>query len=487
MNFLAIKEIVEKRSKELKQAADNTTDTVYAQVSAYWNETLEGRTNFLSPEEFAFFRNPATNGTYGVGDYKHRPEFAQQFVNTIKELLAETNIPLEYFDTIAEPLVGAPEVVSFRNNLFSANFLRNIGSAWLITEKVSSLRPKRALRVCEIGGGYGATAYILHHMLEIESYTIIDLPENLYLSSIFLPLSLPGKSHSVLGAGEPGNTSCSSELNFALPGYIDAIEDAEYDLIINVASMGEMKFETSQAYVRWCRNHLSENGLFYFFNRHNVPKADGALNIDEFNLLDLTIETVTPMRRPASPANQVGYEIVMSKSDGKPEYLSTSWNALGHLIGLGFDESIRGLIDRFIEAQLSESDKSLLDHVWSMFQETDPQRKLDYLNNPCFVGNEHIRDPIRAALHILFDLSIIALGEKEKILAACTDMKLFVRLVGLYAEIEKKMELPDWRGTLEKIIPFSEATYETTVLLVDQPNSSVFAYRFRQDLYALER
>jgi hypothetical protein len=89
---------------------------------------------------------------------------------------------------------------------------------------------KPGARILEIGGGYGGLAYFLRRAIGAMNYTIVDLPESLIYSSMYL--------------------SASFETGFRfLPNYrFHEISGEQFDLVINTLSMAEMSEPQVRAY-----------------------------------------------------------------------------------------------------------------------------------------------------------------------------------------------------------------------------------------------
>lgn len=129
--------------------------------------------------------------------------------------------------------------------------------------------------VLEIGAGFGRTAQALVKLVaNLKTYTIIDLPEVLALSSAYLKLVL-------------------AEDEFAKLHFVDALSlDTErhdfppIDLVINIDSFQEMPRQTIQYYFR---QFIDSARFFYSKNaigKYN-PESVGLHDIDEKQLLDV--------------------------------------------------------------------------------------------------------------------------------------------------------------------------------------------------------
>jgi hypothetical protein len=120
------------------------------------------------------------------------------------------------------------------------------------------------LRVLEIGGGYGALAYWFKSAFRNCSYTIVDLPECLLYSALYLSLSLPDQRVSIGQA---------AKLPFGvrfMPNYMAHALNEEFDLVINTLSLSEMSELQIRTYAeliagRW----LAKGGLLFEQNQDN--------------------------------------------------------------------------------------------------------------------------------------------------------------------------------------------------------------------------
>jgi hypothetical protein len=121
------------------------------------------------------------------------------------------------------------------------------------------------LKICEIGGGYGALAYWFKQAYPEACYTIIDLPESLLFSRLYLSLTRPDLRTSA------GFSQASRGIRF-MPNYLAEGLTEPFDLVINTLSMSEMSDFQICRYVELLKQHwLSEEGLFFEQNQDNRP------------------------------------------------------------------------------------------------------------------------------------------------------------------------------------------------------------------------
>ena len=401
-------------------------------------------------------------------------------------LLMDDDIKPDFFDNVTEPVLGSPEVFPYRDNLFSANFVKNVVSAYKIGKKFKKNSEKEtAIDVCEIGAGFGSTAYLLHEALNIRSYTVIDLPENLYLSSIYLPLCMPDRSHGLVSEHNRTSLSCAGELNFCISNLIDKLEKKDFDLVINVASMGEMPLETAQAYSDWVSGHLKPDGLFYFVNRQGVGKTIGARCISDYKLDQFEVRSIIPRRLPSRPANAIHYEVVAAGRRPSEAIHPDNLDAIGYLTYFGIGDEFEPIIDAVLRGNLSDSWRASLEKVCKFFRTNDSSAKWKILEEQDENLSSLILSVLKVSLLLISQHAHEALKVKDDILTEAIGLKLFARMTGLFAETEKRLGQGQWQDTihgLSKCLPEFE---EMMMVKISKDNPSLYRAIFSGALFPM--
>jgi hypothetical protein len=120
------------------------------------------------------------------------------------------------------------------------------------------------VKVLEIGGGYGALAYWFKSAFPNATYTIIDLPESLLFSRLYLSLTRPD-----IRTGS-GLNDIKYGVRF-LSNYMAEELDDSFDLIINTLSMSEMTDYQVRKYTHLIKTFwLKKGGLFFEQNQDNT-------------------------------------------------------------------------------------------------------------------------------------------------------------------------------------------------------------------------
>lgn len=119
------------------------------------------------------------------------------------------------------------------------------------------------VRVAEIGGGYGALCHWFMQAYPTASYTIIDLPESLLFSRLYVSLT----RGDLFTAGALAQTA--NALRF-VPNYMAERLSESFDLVINTLSMSEMSEYQIKRYVALMKRYwLKDGGVFFEQNQDN--------------------------------------------------------------------------------------------------------------------------------------------------------------------------------------------------------------------------
>jgi len=131
----------------------------------------------------------------------------------------------------------------------------------------------------EIGGGFGGLAYHLSKLIPQARIVIVDLPESLVFSSLYLSLLLPQRAHVYASAESdeplvPDAPGCTFLPNYLFDRLLQT--GAKFDLAINTLSMSEMEAAQVDYYCDGLNQLLTDDGVFFEQNHNN--KTVGRLN-----------------------------------------------------------------------------------------------------------------------------------------------------------------------------------------------------------------
>ncbi len=145
-----------------------------------------------------------------------------------------------------------------------------------VLDAIDSISKGRPCRILEIGGGYGGLAYYLMKVHSNVHYAIVDIPESLVFSSIYLTTLFPRLAHAEINdersfelADTPGFTFIP---NFLFDGLMTE-PAAKFDLVINTLSFNEMTDNQIAYYSQKIKEHLRPAGMCF---EHNCARPIAA-------------------------------------------------------------------------------------------------------------------------------------------------------------------------------------------------------------------
>ncbi len=280
---------------------------MFGEKSIMWKELSQGKT--VSPD----FLNPSKAAAIGIGmSVTDEAEYTKQFESWVERY--KHHVSPQDLDLYPEPAAGQPLIINHLGYKASVPYIKNLSLAKIVFE----LENRRNLRILEIGAGYGGMAEILTRMLTPASYTIIDLPEMLQLSTYYLREIHPDANY-----------------DFRKPENIDSLD--KFDLILNFSSFGEMPAKTAQAYVSFAMNHLATDGMLI---SHNSVKRtpDGVKKASEFGFQNYHIAKILPAKTIGGALYD--QHLILCVKNGLPNITADRLNQLQSFAGLGLQEEI---------------------------------------------------------------------------------------------------------------------------------------------------
>jgi len=126
---------------------------------------------------------------------------------------------------------------------------------------------EKVTSVCEIGGGYGNPALLWMNcpVGPIKTYCIVDLPESLFFSEVFLRSALPDVEIKYVHGDEPLDESRAGRTIYLMPiQHHSKTSRIGFDVIVNTGSLAEMP----DAWVAFWSDWLERQTARYFYS-HN--------------------------------------------------------------------------------------------------------------------------------------------------------------------------------------------------------------------------
>jgi hypothetical protein len=128
--------------------------------------------------------------------------------------------------------------------------------------------------IVEIGGGFGGLSYYLSQLIPQARIVIVDIPESLIFSSLYLSLLLPQPEQIYAKPDTdeplvPATPGCTFVPNYLFDKVIGTHVD--FDLAINTLSMSEMDEAQVEYYCHGLNQLLAVDGVFFEQNHDNKP------------------------------------------------------------------------------------------------------------------------------------------------------------------------------------------------------------------------
>ncbi len=130
-----------------------------------------------------------------------------------------------------------------------------------LLDRSASSRLKAGARILEIGAGYGALAYYIQRAVPGVRYTVLDIPESLVYSAVYLSVLNPDAATIFLP-------------NYEFPALVQ--DNQQFDLVINTLSMTEMSEQQVRTYCEGIKTLIGASGVF--FEQNQDGRHVGLLN-----------------------------------------------------------------------------------------------------------------------------------------------------------------------------------------------------------------
>jgi len=199
---------------------------------------------------------------YGFGDLQYN-RLIDKIINYFCNLSYFVRLP--YKREIKFLIEHAIPLLQKIDSYLSYDCFRQICSLSVI-RKYINLEERDNFNILIIGDGYGFLSALLKSLYVNAKITLIDIGKVLLFQAVNLQRIYPNLSHSLFN-----NIRTYYDSNFDFL-YIPAenmpdIINIKYKLIINIASMQEMNYETINKYFKFLRSNSTEDNLFYCCNR----------------------------------------------------------------------------------------------------------------------------------------------------------------------------------------------------------------------------
>ena len=183
------------------------------------------------------------------------------------------------------------------------------------------LRSLDKANVIEIGAGWGALAYYLTSVIPSPqcTYFIVDLPEILLMSGIYLSIARPEAKIFLFDGTNEDSLSGNPDLDYVLvPNFaLELLNYFRFNLAINTASFQEMTEAQVTTYADFLADHL--DGPLYSHNMDKHPSNDQLASVSEILskrfVLEQVVDVETTSRHTSpSPFAKEGFDKIIVSS-----------------------------------------------------------------------------------------------------------------------------------------------------------------------------
>lgn len=358
-------------SAQFEAACRNTGTGIFADTSQLWQNVFERRSNFPSFAQFGriLAHDSAFADGIGMPRLAEIDRYAEKYRTWVSRYTSEVDaVELAQWP---EPAFGAPTILDHAGYRASVIYIKNFALSKLVETAAARHHPKGSgLKVLEIGAGYGGVAEILLRKGVAGSYTVVDLPENLFLSAQYLQRTFPDRPAAIVDrAGDQDWKAC--DFRFVLANDIPLLDAESFDLVVNTLSLGEMPAATARAYVTWISTHLAPDGIFFSHNAHavrglsEVVQKQSEYGYDQFGLKQLF-----PQPSPAALLPPVHSVFVLgTKASGAPLPDDETLDILAAAMNLGLAAELGPILEEIAGAP-SPAGLTFLDTLRTIWRAT---------------------------------------------------------------------------------------------------------------------
>lgn len=191
-----------------------------------------------------------------------------KIIEKYESWLTSNGTPLDTFNpAVQESALTNSEFLINRNGRIVSNmFLWHLCAS----QRIIKHTKKPVNTILEIGGGYGGLARLMKLLLPSVRYFILDLPESLFFSYIFLSANFPdSRIKFITDKNEMPNPGNYNNFDFILvpTALIDTLSGISADIVINTASLGEMRQTTIDRYMKFIQQDIRVK-YFYSINHY---------------------------------------------------------------------------------------------------------------------------------------------------------------------------------------------------------------------------
>jgi putative sugar O-methyltransferase len=194
--------------------------------------------------------------------HDHIPFAEGTALNFLTRLLweyASRQMPGE-LDDLAEPQVGNPPVIRNQGRSISQDLANSVLEYRSFADVAKGI-------VCELGGGYGRTAFVTASLAPLKKYIMVDIPPALAVAQEYLSTVFADRRHFAFrpfsSFAEIQDEFEAADFAYLLPHQLTLLPADYVDLFVNISSLHEMRLDQIEHYLREIFRVVKPGGHFY--------------------------------------------------------------------------------------------------------------------------------------------------------------------------------------------------------------------------------
>jgi putative sugar O-methyltransferase len=161
---------------------------------------------------------------------------------------------------LSEPEVGNPPSIGLGGRLISQDLANSVLEYRSVADVAQGT-------LCELGGGYGRTAYAVASLAPISKYIMVDIPPALTVAQEYISAVFPDRRHfrhrEFASFEEVRQEFETADFAFLLPHQLALLPGDSIDLFMNISSLHEMRMDQIRHYLGEIHRLVRPEGHFY--------------------------------------------------------------------------------------------------------------------------------------------------------------------------------------------------------------------------------
>jgi len=199
---------------------------------------------------------------------RHNTDLHFHFIiDQYKNWFTQNHLPLGELDSMLQesPFASPLVTTSVDGRLVSTVFLYHLATAWRCVMALGGRGTQG--KILELGGGHGGLARSAKLLAPRLSYFILDIPESLWFSYLFLTANFPDAKIIYCSTVDQVRDAKGYDFVLVPLPLIEGLFGQDFDLIANTASLGEMTDASAARYMSFIHEDITTR-FFYSNNRY---------------------------------------------------------------------------------------------------------------------------------------------------------------------------------------------------------------------------